>query len=91
VSAVDSSRVGAVPNEAPVIDTVALAARIRRHALHMTSSGGSSHIGSILSMTDIVDVLYGAVLRVDPSDPVLSSTPGIPLCDTCPLRLEPSR
>lgn len=69
MSAVDSSRVGAVPTEAPVIDTVALAARIRRHALHMTSSGGSSHIGSILSMTDIVAVLYGAVLRVDPSDP----------------------
>jgi transketolase len=69
VSAVDSSRVGAVPTEAPVIDTVALAARIRRHALHMTSSGGSSHIGSILSMTDIVAVLYGAVLRVDPGDP----------------------
>jgi transketolase len=69
VSAVDSSRIGAVPTEAPVIDTVALAARIRRHALHMTSLGGSSHIGSILSMTDIVAVLYGAVLRVDPSDP----------------------
>jgi transketolase len=68
VSAVDSSRIGTAPTE-PSADTVALAARIRRHALHMTSSGGSSHIGSILSMTDIVAVLYGAVLRVDPSDP----------------------
>ncbi len=68
MSAVDSSRIGAAPTE-PATDTVALAARIRRHALHMTSSGGSSHIGSILSMTDIVAVLYGAVLRVDPADP----------------------
>ena len=69
MSVVDSRRVGTAPAGAPAIDTVALAARIRRHALHMTSSGGSSHIGSILSMTDIVAVLYGAVLRVDPADP----------------------
>lgn len=46
-----------------------MAARIRRHALRMTSSGGSSHIGSILSMADLVAVLYGAVLRVDPANP----------------------
>ncbi len=50
-------------------DTRALAARILRHALHMTSAGGSSHIGSVLSMADIVAVLYGAVLRVDPTNP----------------------
>jgi transketolase len=51
------------------IDTVAMAARIRRHALHMTSTGGSSHIGSVLSMADLVAVLYGRVLRVDAADP----------------------
>jgi len=68
VSVVDSGRLVA-PAAATGMDTVELAARIRRHALHMTSSGGSSHIGSILSMTDIVAVLYGAVLRVDPADP----------------------
>jgi transketolase len=51
--------------------TEILAARIRRHALLMTSSGGSSHIGSVLSMADIVAVLYGHVLHVDPSDPRL--------------------
>jgi transketolase len=51
------------------IDTSALATRIRRHALLMTSAGGSSHIGSILSMADIVAVLYGRVLRVDPKNP----------------------
>jgi transketolase len=46
-----------------------LAHRIRLHALHMTSRGGSSHIGSALSMADIVAVLYGGALHVDPADP----------------------
>lgn len=35
----------------------------------MTSRGGSSHIGAVLSMADIIAVLYGAVLRVDPERP----------------------
>jgi transketolase len=35
----------------------------------MTSRGGSSHIGSVFSMADILAVLYGAVLRVDPAAP----------------------
>jgi len=51
------------------VDTRQFANRIRLHALRMTSSGGSSHIGSVLSMADILAVLYGAVLRVDPDDP----------------------
>jgi transketolase len=50
-------------------DTKALAREIRRHALRMTSTGGSSHIGSVLSMADIIAVLYGAVLSVDPAQP----------------------
>lgn len=49
--------------------TSQLAARIRRHALEMTSRGGSSHIGSIFSISDIVAVLYGAFLRVRPTEP----------------------
>ena len=51
------------------MDTAVFAKRLRVHALRMTSVGGSSHIGSILSMTDLVAVLYGAVLRVDPKNP----------------------
>lgn len=51
------------------IDSQALAKKIRIHALHMTSRGGSSHIGAVLSMADIVAVLYGGVLRVDPKNP----------------------
>lgn len=35
----------------------------------MTSAGGSSHVGSILSMADIIAVLYGQILRVMPSAP----------------------
>ena len=35
----------------------------------MTSSGQSSHVGAVLSMTDVVAVLYGEVLNVDPKDP----------------------
>lgn len=46
-----------------------LGRRIRRHALLMTSGGGSSHIGSVFSMADILAVLYGRVLRVDPAQP----------------------
>ena len=49
-----------------------LARRIRRHALLMTSRGGSSHIGSALSIADILAVLYAEVLRVDPGDPAWS-------------------
>lgn len=50
-------------------DTIELARRLRRHAIEMTHLGQSSHIGSILSMTDIIAVLYGKVIRVDPKNP----------------------
>lgn len=50
-------------------ETRALAGRIRRHALQMTSAGGGSHIGAIFSCTDILAVLYGGVMRVDPANP----------------------
>jgi transketolase len=50
------------PAPSDVSDTRALAKKIRIHALHMTSRGGSSHIGAVLSMADIVAVLYSGVL-----------------------------
>lgn len=34
----------------------------------MTSLGGSSHVGSVFSMADILAVLYGGILRVYPDD-----------------------
>lgn len=50
-------------------ETVELARRIRRHAVEMTHLGKSSHVGSVLSMADIIAVLYGHVLRLNPKDP----------------------
>ena len=46
-----------------------LARRIRTHALRMTSLGGGSHIGSVFSCADILAVLYGGILNVDPMVP----------------------
>jgi transketolase len=46
-----------------------LAKRLRIRALQMTSKAGSSHIGSMFSMADIVAVLYSGILRFDPSRP----------------------
>jgi transketolase len=51
------------------LETRALAHRIRRHAVMMTSRGKSSHVGSVLSMADILAVLYGEAMRVDPAVP----------------------
>ena len=47
----------------------ALATRIRAHALRMTNAAQSSHIGSSLSMTDLLAVLYGGILHIDPTQP----------------------
>jgi transketolase len=51
------------------MDTLELARRVRLHAVNMTSRGGSSHVGSALSIADILAVLYNDVLHVDPADP----------------------
>lgn len=50
-------------------DTRGLALRLRSHVVRMTHKGGSSHVGSALSMADMIAVLYGRTLRVDPKDP----------------------
>ena len=46
-----------------------LANNIRKHAVTMTSLGGSAHIGSILSIADILAVLYGSILKYNSKDP----------------------
>ena len=46
-----------------------LAKRLRSHSLHMISKAKTSHIGSCLSAADILAVLYGRVMRVDPKRP----------------------
>jgi transketolase len=47
-----------------------LARRIRRRALEMVTRARASHIGSALSITDIIAVLYGRILRIDPAAPM---------------------
>jgi len=51
------------------MDTEKLALSIRKHAVMMAHLGKSSHIGSILSIADIVAVLYGKILRKRPQEP----------------------
>ena len=51
----------------PIVTTQELAKRVRIHALRMTSRGGSSHIGAAFSIADILAVLYGQVMRHDPT------------------------
>ncbi len=52
-----------------MIETIQLAQRMRSISLQMVYRAKASHIGSALSICDIVAVLYGRVLRVDPSLP----------------------
>ncbi|MBC8277973.1 MAG: transketolase [FCB group bacterium] len=49
--------------------TEQLAYRVRKHAVMMTNRGNSSHIGSTLSIADIIAVLYGQVMNHDPDNP----------------------
>jgi transketolase len=46
-----------------------LARRIRKRSLEMIHRAKSSHIGSAFSMAEVLAVLYGTVLRVDPGRP----------------------
>lgn len=51
------------------LDTEGLARNVRSHALKMVHRARASHIGSALSIVDILAVLYGNILHVDPSNP----------------------
>jgi len=46
-----------------------LARRIRQHVVQMTHRARGSHVGTSLSMADILAVLYVDILRVRPSEP----------------------
>ncbi len=46
-----------------------LAYLIRKHCVEMTGRANASHIGSSLSMADLLAVLYAKVLRYDPDRP----------------------
>lgn len=52
-----------------VCNTAELARRIRVDTLQMLHQAKASHIGSCLSIADLLAVLYCKILRVDPSHP----------------------
>jgi len=51
------------------LDTPELARRIRTDVLKMVHRARASHVGSCLSIVDILAVLYGGALRVRPGEP----------------------
>jgi transketolase len=57
-------------NNMTIEDVKLLAKSIRISALKMTSTGGSSHIASVLSMTDILAELYGNFMNFDTTNPL---------------------
>lgn len=46
-----------------------LAWKIRRHGIEMTHLSGGSHIGAVLSVADIVAVLYSDIMKYNPNKP----------------------
>jgi transketolase len=51
------------------MDSISLAKEIRKLSLKMVHNSNASHIGSALSMTDFLAVLYNDVLKFDSSNP----------------------
>ena len=60
-------------NDTQFEDLVALARRIRIESLRMVHRARASHIGSALSICDILAVLYGCVLHLAPANPKLAT------------------
>lgn len=52
-----------------MLESEKLALKIRRHAIEMTHASHASHIGAILSVADIIAVLYSGVLKIYPDNP----------------------
>jgi len=55
------------------MSSLELAWKIRRHGVEMTHISRGSHIGAILSVADIIAVLYAEILRYDPDQPALET------------------
>ena len=60
---------GGFEGKPDVRDPKTLAWLIRRNGLEMTHISRGSHIGSVLSVAEIIAVLYTSVLNVDPKEP----------------------
>src|ERR1043165_8571107 len=52
-----------------VADVKELARTIRVHTLRMVHKAKASHVGTCLSMADLVAALYGRILKVNPLAP----------------------
>jgi len=52
------------------MNSLKLAKKIRINCIKMVNLGKSSHIGSALSIVDILSVLYGGILNFDPKKPL---------------------
>lgn len=51
------------------MNSIQLAWKIRRHGIEMTHLSGGSHIGAVLSVADIMAVLYTDILKYDSKNP----------------------
>jgi transketolase len=51
------------------MNSIELAGKIRHDAIVMTNRGNSSHVASVLSIADILAVLYSGSMRVKPKNP----------------------
>jgi transketolase len=61
------------------MNTLQLAWKIRRHGIEMTHISHGSHIGSILSVADIIAVLYNDIENVNPENPKMEDRARITL------------
>ena len=55
------------------MSSINLAMQIRRLSLKMVFRANASHIGSALSIADILAVLYGRIMKVSPQNPSMQS------------------
>jgi len=54
------------------MNSIELAKNIRARALQMVTQAKASHIGSALSIADVVAVLYSDIMHIDPAQPKLT-------------------
>ena len=55
--------------ETDQIDLPELTRQLREHSVRMTHRAGASHVGSSLSMVELLAVLYARILHIDPRRP----------------------
>ena len=60
-----------VMNTETYLEIAQFARELRINAVKMTHNGNSSHVGSVLSVADILAVLYRHILKINPQKPNL--------------------